>query len=269
MAHAASENGFTEEEDQFMLAAIKPFGDLFSICGALLIFFSWLVTSTLGDRFKAAKAAYETAGDKRRLYRTLDTIVQGIEGVSADVARAFIDTDRRLGALLDPRRDEHAPRDADEQKELVIELASAELTASQIDHGCRSLLEQLDADPRSSPAQKLLSESRTSLDNFLDEKNALFKKMHENVSRLSGGALLEDVRQEQDKLYHTWQAMVQSFVPLMEVATEAVDARENELGKDYRKARDRSARASQTSLYLYIIGTALVLSGTVLDKLVK
>ena len=81
--------------------------------------------------------------------------------------------------------------------------------------------------------------------------------------------MLEDVRQEQDKLYHTWQAMVQSFVPLMEVATEAVDARENELGKDYRKARDRSARASQTSLYLYIIGTALVLSGTVLDKLVK
>jgi hypothetical protein len=102
MAHAASENGFTEEEDQFMLAAIKPFGDLFSICGALLIFFSWLVTSTLGDRFKAAKAAYETAGDKRRLYRTLDTIVQGIEGVSADVARAFIDTDRRLAHCLIP-----------------------------------------------------------------------------------------------------------------------------------------------------------------------
>jgi hypothetical protein len=252
---------------------VQPYGVLLSTCGALLIFFSWLATNTLGERFKKAKTAYETARDKRYLYRTLNEIQGSNRGVAAQVINLHLDC-QRLAASLDPRRDEQAVRDRYEHDELRLQLVSTSINAGQIDQANSRFnidFDQPDPNTKSSLPHKQLLESCAKIRGLLNEKNAVVKQMWANLARHtpSGKVSLQDVIKEHRRLGDAYTAILEPFGPLLEAAVDATNARENELRKEYSKAKARSTKASQVSIYLYIVGTALVLLGTVLDKLVK
>jgi hypothetical protein len=252
---------------------LKPYGVLLSTCGTLLIFFSWLATNTLGERFKKAKTAYETAIEKRRLYHTLDEIQGAARSIAAQVINLHRDS-QRLAASLDPRRDEQAMRDQHEHDELRLDLVSTVVNADQIDRGKSFfdiVLDQPGPSTKSSVAHKLILENSAKIRSLLNEKKAIVEQMQTNFARYtpSGEVSMQDVRKEHNRLNQAYKAILQPFGPLAQAAVDATNARENELRTEYSKAKARSTTASQVSIYLYIIGTALVLIGTVLDKLVK
>jgi hypothetical protein len=53
---------------QTILIGLKPYADFFSIIGAAIVFFSWVISSTLQQRYQAAKSSVESAKSERRLY---------------------------------------------------------------------------------------------------------------------------------------------------------------------------------------------------------
>jgi hypothetical protein len=255
---------------QMKMTDLQPYGDLLSTCGALLIFFSWLATNTLGERFKKAQTAYETARDKRHLYHRLNEI----EGSNRSVAAEVINVDRevqRLAAQLDPQRDKQAVRDWHEYIELHLGIGSTAINAGQIDRANSSLSIDLDQPgPNAKPSlpHKQLLESRAKIKSLLAEKNTVVAQMWANLAR-HGEVSLEDVRKEDRRLQDAYKAILQLFRPLLKAAVDAINAEQDELRREYSKAKGRSTKAEQVSIYLYIVGTALVLLGTVLDKLVK
>jgi hypothetical protein len=190
----------------------------FGLAITLLIFFSWLATNTLGERFKKAKTAYETAREKRRLYHTLDEIRGSTEGVFAGIIDLHRDC-RRLAASLDPQRDEQAVRDRHEHDELRLQLVSTILNAAQIDRGnsfCSILLDQPSPSNKSSVAHKQLLESCAKIKSLQNEKKAFVDQMQANWARYtpSGKVSLQDVRKEHRRLDGAYKAILQPFAQI-------------------------------------------------------
>ena len=62
--------------------------------------------------------------------------------------------------------------------------------------------------------------------------------------------------------------MLSGFGPLLGLAVEASNNRAEELQREYHQARSRAARIGSVVFWLYLVGSLLALSGTVLGKLV-
>jgi predicted nuclease with TOPRIM domain len=255
------------------LADLHPYGNLLASCGALLIFFSWLATNTLGEKFKRAETEFETAREKQHLYHTLDDIQASARGLAGQVGNLHRDC-QRLAASLDPWRDEQAVRDQQAYDELRLDLVSTIVNADQIDRGksfVDIVLDRQDPSTKTSVSHKQILEISAKLSDLLKEKKAVVEQMQANLARYapSGAVSMEDVRNEHRRLNETYRVILQPFGPLLQTAADATNARERELRTEYSKAKSRSTKANRASIFLYIIGTALVLIGTALDKLVQ
>lgn len=115
------------------ISALKPYGDLISAIGALLVFFSWLATNILGERYKSAKDSYRDANSTWRLHWRLDSINTSVE----DAAGLTVNTLKNLEelSLQDLPQQNDGQREWHESDLRHWELASTEMNARQIDRG--------------------------------------------------------------------------------------------------------------------------------------
>lgn len=91
---------------------LKPYGDLISVCGALIIFFSWVLTNIIGDHLKSAKASAGDARATQRLFTTLYELKVMLEGPAASV----IDTSTDILRLAHQERERYDPSRAERDR---------------------------------------------------------------------------------------------------------------------------------------------------------
>ena len=99
-----------------------------SVIGALVIFFSWSVTNTLGQRYSRLKQSVEAADNAFRLYTSLHELRDSLNSVAMETvyAREAAEKissntgDRRVSETIDLRRQySHTRMSAHQVKELM------------------------------------------------------------------------------------------------------------------------------------------------------
>jgi len=118
------------------LADVKPYATLLSVIGPAIIFFSWIMSNTLQQRYQTAKSSVERAQSERRLYGELTEARQSVEGLARELNKVrteFNDLRRARAA------EANKPRELQECDRESVELAvvSTAIGAQQIDWGAR------------------------------------------------------------------------------------------------------------------------------------
>jgi hypothetical protein len=156
-------------------------GDLLSVGGALLVFFSWIATNVVGERLKKAKTAYDEGRKNRRLFATLNELTQAIESVAGEaiaIRRMLIEnaleanTHLSSGSACSRRHHDL----------VMLDTASRALNARQLDWGlkfCEIALEESAADSVDSAARDKLIKTRERICQLRDEKNQLIHEMRQ------------------------------------------------------------------------------------------
>lgn len=91
---------------------LKPYADLFTVCGILVVFFSWVATNVIEDRLKAARAAASEALNTFDLFITLS----GIRRLVWKAVDGSLDVARRVADVVDLLSE---PGEQDERHNLV------------------------------------------------------------------------------------------------------------------------------------------------------
>jgi chromosome segregation ATPase len=144
-----------------VLTTLKPWAELISIAGAALLFFSWVVSNTLQQRYQAAKASVERAQSERRLYGELAQARQSIDSLAAEILNTRQGL-RAVHAKVAPDSDATRLR----HEEVVSSIASKKLNARQIDWGLRFCSNEQE-----------LAQALDSKDDSIGELNNVCKKM--------------------------------------------------------------------------------------------
>lgn len=241
-------------------------GDVISVCGLLMIFFSWITTNLLGERLKAAKAAYEEGKRNRRLFGTLNQLGQSVE----DVAAQTVELERSLLGLASEVASRSGWSDLAEgakARTLVLEIGSMRLSARQIDWGarfCATALEEANALAQSSPALLKLRETEAAIVELRDRKQALLAEVD---GLYSGGQLRAPPGWHRlNEKRAVLAAIIAPFGPLLHAAVEASNQRSEELRSAMDGARRRVKLATSVALILYLLGTVATIGGSALDK---
>src|SRR5438046_10649475 len=73
-------------------------GGLISTLGALIIFFSWVVTNTLGQKYGRVKSSVESGQSTFRLYTTFNELRGSLNSLAMEVLQFKNDTEARISA---------------------------------------------------------------------------------------------------------------------------------------------------------------------------
>jgi hypothetical protein len=247
------------------ISALEPYGDLISAIGALLVFFSWLATNILGERYRSAKDSYRDANSTWRLHWKLDSINTSVVDVAAltfDVLKNLEDLNLRdLPQQNDGQREWH------ESNLRHWELASTEINARQIDRGqefCWLFLERSAVDKSKSSHVISLRENCREISLLKEEKDKVIARANAAVRSDEESSPQEDIGQ----VYNELRSIIDRFRPLMESAVKSSNERLRELEAALHAAATRTIIVKRFSVAFYIIGSILIIAGTVLSKLV-
>lgn len=249
------------------ISTIKPYGDLIAAVGALLLFFSWLATNILGERLKSVKDSYLNANATWRLHTKLDEIHASVQGVEGDAIYMQRDLAQLRFDNLSPRDQEH-DRAWYKRNDLIRDFATTQINALQIDHGsafCALMLEQSSIDKSRGDWTVSLQENCHAID--------LLKQRKDQVIARASSALKSDdnssVEQGIETARNELGPLINEFASLVQLAVKAGNERLEELQGALRKAEARARLANRFAVGFYVIGSIMVLAGTVISKLLN
>jgi hypothetical protein len=243
---------------------LKLIGDIVSILGAVILFFSWIITNTLQQNYLATKAGAQRAEADARLYQVLRSLRQEVEGVAALVV------DLRNGLTSDRRRSQPVASPAEQRHDsTVLWVDSTNLNARQIDWGYQACA--IDAStiakavPGNANAIEKLEAACEELRNLQVEKDRLFDEVRAflGTRTLTEGA--EDSIRDLIKAYR--DRVLPKFAPALRKSVEAGNVLREQMRSELAMATTRASQASSISFFTYILGTLLVLGGRLAEKM--
>jgi hypothetical protein len=231
-----------------------------STVGALIVFFSWAVTNTLGQRYGRLKASLETGQSTFRLYTTLHELRDQLNSLAMEVVQSRKATDASRftsGSTADVGLDTARAR-----------FDQTRLSAHQI----KELMDFTAETHSFSRAASTTTAMSHTIDGLLGEVG----KLADATSRLLAEAERHHTNRPEDREpFLNASARYVEFVrneaipqvgPFFQRIVDAANARRREAEDELARARSRSERASRVALVLYVFGSVLVIGGQFVDK---
>ena len=234
---------------------------IISVVGALVIFFSWVVTNTLGQRYSRVKTATESAQSTFRLYTTLheqrnqlnslamEVIQRGQSGMDASIFSS--------GRISNP-----------ELKQARKQFSLDRLSAHQV----KELMDFAAEADALSRAVGNISETSKKIQQILRELDPIYQELTmrersaENAINSPDQPPVAVMRAVQDYSdYYRLKALPE--VPtLYQRVVDAANARQREAVEQLAEAKARADRSSDLAIWLYAIGSLLALTGQTVEK---
>ena len=232
-------------------SAIEPYSGFLTVCGALIIFFSWVVNNAIQERFKEAAASATGLRVSFELFEALRELAGSMESV----ASIALNVSRDVTGFIEKMRQS---RDGVEQHNReLMELASSRLNARQIDAGitfCELALRA--AGGRSSDTQGL-QRVLGSLRDAKERKDEMFTIADEALkSRDDWRASLSNL-----------QALLDEYAVLMRRSVKHVNDLLDSRAVEVDRLRRKATWARRAGLTLYAVGTLLAILGTAASEL--
>lgn len=242
-----------------------------SVIGALIIFFSWAVTNTLGQRYSRLKQSVEAADNTFRLYTELHELRASLNSVAMEAVYAREAAERSAREGAEQRRNGPENREKAEILDLRRRYSHTQLAAHQI----KELMDFASQTLEYSSSVGTKTDTAAKIRALNDEIYAVYAEVRDldRAAEIANGtpspalpplkiaivAYVDHVRRQAiPRVASLYKAIVDS-------SNQRHDEGRNELARSKRNA----ARASSTALVLYAIGSALVLGGQYLDKVYK
>ena len=236
---------------------------LISVAGALIIFFSWAVTNTLGQRYSRLKQSVEAADNTFRLYTTLHELRNSINSVAMETVYAREAAEQGSRRSLD--------RQPSEVEELRRDFAHTRMSAHQIKELTDFSAQTLDfssglgtATTTSKRVKELYDDIYKMYEHVLDlERNV---ELHDATPGLNVSALREAIEAYDQ---HVRQVAIPQVPGFYEAIVETSNTRHDEGRRELSRSKRNAALAARIALVLYIAGSLLALGGQYLDKVHK
>jgi hypothetical protein len=236
-----------------------------SVLGALVIFFSWTVTNTLGQRYSRLKQSVETAESTFRLYTTLHELRASLKSVAMETVYAReaaerLHTDKpiddpRISEVIQLRRSySHARLSAHQINELM-DFASQTLDFSGgvgTDTGTAKQIRDLHA--------QIYEVYRQVRD-------------RDRAAEVANSSIRPDVEKLRPAIEEYIRFVREDAIPRVggfyEAIVDASNLRREEGRAQLAHSKRSAAWATRGALVLYIVGSLLALGGQYLDKVYK
>jgi len=233
-----------------------------SVVGALVIFFSWTVTTTLSSRYASLKSSVEAAQANFRLYTTLDELRGSLHSVAMEV----IQRDARPAPPID---DPASARSRAQRASLAFD--SARLSAYQVKALSAFALETKYLSQTLRRETTSASQVDEALGPILQLSAALAKleATVEKVDRSNAQSVAEFevavdayVRGFREEILPQVAALYQKIVRAANLVTKEADAA-------LTLAKAKADWAQLVALVLYVLGSILAIGGQYFDKIEK
>jgi hypothetical protein len=233
-----------------------------SVLGALVIFFSWAVTNTLGQRLKQS---VETAESTFRLYTTLHELRASLNSVAAEAVYA------REAAEGHPTEKPEDDTQARELMRLTRDYVHARLAAHQIrelmDFARQTLDFSNSVGTDSDTAQQVNDIHREIYEVYSQAQDRDRAAQRANSSPKPD---ISKVRPAvEDYVLFVREKAIPQVRGLYEAIVDASNKRRDEGRAQLNRSKRNAAWATRGALVLYIVGSLLALGGQYLDKVYK
>ena len=232
---------------------------LFSVVGALIIFFSWAVTNTLAQRYTRLKQSVETAEGTFRLYTTLHELRNQQNSLVMEILQIKEEVSRNR---------QSAQRSNTERHDVLNEYNRTWLSAHQIK-------ELMDFTAQTSDFSNAVG-TNTQTTHDIERIRGDVWELYSAV--LQRERLAEAQRREEQPDLRTLRTAVDEYVryvrrdavprvgSLYEAIVNASNKRREEGRAQLERARKNANRATRIALVLYVIGSIFALGGQYLDE---
>ena len=236
-----------------------------SVLGALIIFFSWAVTNTLGQRYARMKQSAETAESTFRLYTTLHELRASLNSVAAEAVYTREAAEQGIG-----KHRELAGVEA-EIFHLRRRYRNSRLSAHQI----KELMDFASQTRDFSNGVASNTETAERVRTLSDEIYQIYRSVHEldlaaETAIGTPKPALAPLRIAVDGYAAAVSEAVNSKVPtLFQQIVAASNHRRDEGREQLARTKQYSEFAARIALVLYVVGSILALGGQYLDKIYK
>jgi hypothetical protein len=247
------------------LTQLKQYAGLLSVIGAATIFFSWLISNTFEKEYQTAKSDVERAQSNRRLYSELFQTRQSIDGLGALLLEILRDLDdvrrEQLGSAVTPEI-----LDRFKNNQIRLEVGLARVNAGQIDWGVRFCANEIELSrvlANKSESTRGLELACAEIIKLQAAKNKLFGN-DDSAARVSGEHTEEQFAQL-ERAYN--KEGLPRFPAELERAVQASNILWGEVAMRLEHLKRRTKVMSQIAFVAYVLGTGLVIFGSVTEKL--
>ncbi len=232
-----------------------------SVLGALVIFFSWTVTNTLGQRYARLKQSVETAESTSRLYLTLHELRDSLNSAAMDAVSAREAAERN--------HDGESPED--KVIRLRREYSRARLYAHQVNElmAFASLTLDFSADLKND------TETARRIKGLNDEIYGLYSQARdrdravEKVNAMSRPEVATLRPAVEEYVRFVYEDAAPRVAGLYEAIVDASNARHAEGRVELARLKRKDTWVRRGAWVLYVAGSLLALSGQYLDKVYK
>lgn len=248
----------------------KLIGDLVSILGAAIVFFSWILTNTLQQDYQSTKANVQRAASDHRVHQSFMVLKGVTESIAYDVA----DLEKKVAELSNELREDHQESrpviDPNQQRleDIQRRFERAAWNSHNIDLGYEFCIVPLSTigQALSGDATEKLKTACQAIKYLQDERNKIF---------LKASGLLRDQKTLSEESATSIRDLIKSYSdsisprlePAMLKVVEASNMLFAQMRSELEVATTRANLASNISLFTYILGTVLVLAGRLIDKI--
>jgi predicted nucleic acid-binding Zn-ribbon protein len=253
-----------------MLDSLRTWGrkrsGLLSVSGALIIFFSWVVTTALTNRYTQLKQSIEAAKSTSHLYSTLRELRTGLNSLALETVQS-----KQSGQASGVA----SARTGDERLDsLRMQFDRARLSSSQINELMDHVLDARALARATGTESATVSELEalvTRIDPLYTRARTLRKSAEDESNRIARGEQQFPAAGSAMDGYVNFirKDAMQQVQELFPRAVAASNAQRVESESILKQARERSELSSTVSLVLYVLGTVLVLGGQFFDKVDK
>jgi ABC-type transporter Mla subunit MlaD len=239
---------------------VRSAAALLSVCGALIIFFSWVLTNTRAQTLSRIKQAVESAQSTFRLYTTLHELRDQLNSVAMEVIEGKTSPNAtQLASGRTGRRDEDSVRATFDKARLsahqIKELMDFTAETNSFSRAVGS------ATPASDEIGRILTEVDHVYTPLRESERQVEDLLHD--SRVSLDDAREAVKRYNDYVRNTAIPQVPS---LYRRVVELSNRRRDEGDRELDTARQKAEFASSVSRILYVFGSVLALGGQFIDK---
>jgi hypothetical protein len=244
-----------------LLLWARAHSGLVSISGALVIFFSWVITNTLGQRYNAIKSTTESAQATFRLYTTLHEQRNQLNSLAMEVIQ-------RNDAGSDATMFSAGPARDHERMIAVKQFNMDVLVAHQVNE-LMDFTVETNALSRSAGTSTRASDQIVQV---LKEVDPIYQKLHE--LRKTAEQVIADPNSPLQEVKSTTEAyrtyLRSEAVPkvpgLYERIVDASNIRRREAEAELKSAKTKAERAAKFAIGVYVFGSLLALAGQAIEK---
>jgi len=238
---------------------------IISIVGALVIFFSWTVTNTLGQRYSRLKQSVETADGTFRLYTTLHDLRGSLNSVAMETVYA-----------REAAESSHNQTVSRESIRVEVDALRRDYTHTRL--SAHQIIELMDFTSQTlafSAGVGTETATAKQIQNLHDDIYAMYREVQDRdrAVEAANSTPEPDVRQLRPVVTEYVSFVRHDAIPRVrgfyQAITNACNTRQNEGREQLARSQRNAARAARVALALYIVGSLLVLSGQYFDKVHK